>query len=233
IEDTPCYKTFAPDSDDVNYSEGSLVGYRWYNAKKIPVQFPFGWGLSYTTFRLSVSDPGLSIDKSLGFERVLAPAGCKQAVVTVENTGKYAGSQVIQVYMEGQLCGFSKVFVNPGTSKSVIIELENYQSAIKEEMPPITENFHNPLLDKEGFSLSSPLGDMAKKSFGIKMLMKILTTAIAFMSHKSKEDPSVKIAIAAICENPLESLISTSGGMISEKIARKIVKIANKNRKRS
>lgn len=228
IEDTPCYKTFAPDSDDVNYSEGSLVGYRWYNAKKIPVQFPFGWGLSYTTFKLSVSAPELSIDKSLGFERVFAPAGCKQAVVTVENTGKFAGAQVVQVYMEGQLCGFSKVFVNPGTSKSVIIELENYQSAIKEETPPVTENYHNPLLDKEGFSLSSPLGDMAKKSFRIRILMKILTTAIAFMSHKSKEDPSVKIAIAAICENPLESLISTSGGMISENFARKIVKTANK-----
>ncbi|MCR4579501.1 MAG: glycoside hydrolase family 3 C-terminal domain-containing protein [Treponema sp.] len=227
VEDTPSYKTFAPDSDDVNYSEGSLVGYRWYDEKKLHVEFPFGWGLSYTTFKLSVQDPSLSIDTSRGFERIFAMPGTKQAVVTVENTGERTGSQLVQVYMEGQLCGFSKVEVTPGARKTIIIELENYQSAIAGPVNPVAADYHNPLLDSDGFTLASSMGDMAKASLRVRMVMKIFVTAIIFMSHKGKDDPSVKIAISAIKENPLESLISTSGGMISEKFALKLVKMAN------
>ncbi|MCR4733834.1 MAG: beta-glucosidase [Treponema sp.] len=231
VEDTPCCKTFAPDSDDVNYSEGSLVGYRWYNAKKIPLLFPFGWGLSYTTFKLSTNDPNLSIDRSLAFEKIIAKEGTKEAVVTVENTGKVAGSQVVQVYMNGQLCGFSKVMVNPGTSKTIIIELENYISAIPEEINPVAEDYHNPLLDSKTFTMASPLGDMAKASKRVAFILKILITASIIMTHKPKEDPAVKITISAIKENPLESLISTSGGAISEKFAKSLVKMANKGRR--
>ena len=230
VEDTPCYKTFAPDGDDVNYSEGSLVGYRWYNAKKIPVLFPFGWGLSYTSFRISTNDPKLSVDRTLGFERVFAAPGTKEAAVTVENTGKYAGCQVVQVYMNGELCAFSKVHVNPGSSSTIILELENYVSAIpaSEAPEPVAEDYHNPLLDSDGFTLASSMGDMAKVSKIVAVILKALKGSMIVLSRKSKEDPSVKITLSAISENPLESLISTSGGAISESFANWLVKKANR-----
>ena len=230
VEDTPCYKTFAPDDDDVNYSEGCLVGYRWYNTKKIPVLFPFGWGLSYTSFRISTNDPKLSVDRTLGFERVFAASGTKEAAVTVENTGKYAGCQVVQVYMNGELCAFSKVHVNPGSSSTIILELENYVSAIPASEAPktVAEDYHNPLLDSDGFTLASSMGDMAKKSKIVAVILKALKGFMIVLSRKSKEDPSVKITLSAISENPLESLISTSGGAISESFANWLVKKANR-----
>jgi len=76
--------------------------------------------------------------------------------------------------------------------------------------------------------MSSSLIDMSKDSFRIKVFLKVIKIALVIMNKKPAEDPAVKIAIAAIEENPVESLISTSGGVISEKLARTLVKWANK-----
>jgi len=230
LEDTPCYKSFGPDGDDVNYSEGCLTGYRWYDEKNLPVQFPFGWGLSYTSFKLTVNDPALKVETRRRFERVIAAPGCSQAVVTVENTGKRSGAQVVQVYREGQLCGFAKVMVNPGERKTIILELENYESVIPGPVEPVSETYHNPLLESQGFTMASSLGDMARASKRVAFILKVLTCAAIFKSHKSKEDPAVKINISALSENPLECLISISGGIVSEKFARSIVRMANKGK---
>ena len=70
---------------------------------------------------------------------------------------------------------------------------------------------------------------MAKESFGVRIILKIINMIILFsMRGKSKNDPSVKIVISAIAENPLESLISITNGIFSEKYLRKIVKLANR-----
>ncbi len=113
-----------------NYSEGILVGYRWFDAKKIEPQFPFGFGLSYTTF--SVSDLKVEASPKL-------PAGFTLgSVVTtvtaaVANTGKRDGSEAVQVYVEQakpslarpprELKGFAKVAVAAGQSSKVSIPL--------------------------------------------------------------------------------------------------------------
>ena len=71
---------------------------------------------------------------------------------------------------------------------------------------------------------------MAKESFVVRVIMKGIIRIMLFtMKGKSKDDPSVKIAISAIVENPLESLISITNGIFSEKYVRKIVKAANNN----
>lgn len=101
-------------------------------------------------------------------------------------------------------------------------------------IPSITlyEKFFNNLyveeVHKGTFTSQNSLGDMAKESRFVRIFLKILTRGLLFsMKGKSKEDPSVKIAISAIKENPLESLISTSGGLISTKLVNWILRRAN------
>jgi beta-glucosidase len=102
------------------YSEGLLVGYRWYDAKGITPLYPFGFGLSYTTFRYS----GIGVTR--------AGSGASVAF-TVTNTGSRAGAAVPQVYVGDpaaagepprQLKGFRRVRLNPGQSARVTIPLD-------------------------------------------------------------------------------------------------------------
>ena len=98
------------------YDEGIFVGYRWYDTKGIAVQYPFGHGLSYTSFEIS----GASVKRS--------GKGYK-AVCTVKNTGEVAGAEVVQLYISDteasverpskELKGFEKVYLQPGESRRV------------------------------------------------------------------------------------------------------------------
>lgn len=107
----------------IRYTEGLNMGYRWYQSQGIKPLFPFGFGLSYTSFELS----GFSVTptQSDGTAQVTVK-------VTVTNTGKIAGAEVVQVYMgipvEGQppkrLVGFQKVFLEVGQSREVIITID-------------------------------------------------------------------------------------------------------------
>lgn len=102
----------------VEYREGLYVGYRYYESAKIPVQFPFGFGLSYTTFAYS----DLRVDD-------------KKATFTLTNTGERDGAEVAQLYVSAvnphiyrpakELKGFAKVFLKAGQSKEVTIELDD------------------------------------------------------------------------------------------------------------
>ncbi len=112
------------DPNTAYYSEESLVGYRWFDTKKLPVMYPFGYGLTYTTFEYK----NLKTDK--------AKYG-KNDVITVsfdlKNTGKMAADEVAQVYVhrinpsvewpEKELKAFSRVALNPGESKTVKLEI--------------------------------------------------------------------------------------------------------------
>ncbi len=119
-EDSQAYGNF-PGDKEINYEEGILVGYRWFDTKKIEPLFPFGFGLSYTTFDYS----GLKIERT--------GSGFYTVSVTVKNTGKVHAAEVVQVYVsqdqppvlrpEKELKGFSRVDLAPGDSKTVTIKL--------------------------------------------------------------------------------------------------------------
>ncbi|MFA7369378.1 MAG: glycoside hydrolase family 3 C-terminal domain-containing protein [Kiritimatiellales bacterium] len=110
---------------DIAYQEDIFIGYRWYEAKKKPVNFPFGFGLSYTTFEMS--DIQVSA-KTVTKEKPVTVS------VTVKNTGKVAGAEVVQLYVHDdeasverpyrELKGFQKVFLQPGESKTVTMALD-------------------------------------------------------------------------------------------------------------
>lgn len=123
--DCPSYKNFGGENKEVWYGEGMYVGYRWYDARHIQPMYPFGYGLSYTTFAVtdvSVED-GVNVDRE--------PVRLR---VTVRNTGKLPGSEVVQVYVhdveckfdrpEKELKGFQKVFLQPGEERTVTLELD-------------------------------------------------------------------------------------------------------------
>ena len=99
----------------VNYEEDILVGYRWFDTKGLPVVYPFGYGLSYTTFDYS----NLNTDKE-----TYDQADTIQATFTLTNTGDREGAEVAQLYVSDPVCsvmrpvkelkGFKKVFLKPG-----------------------------------------------------------------------------------------------------------------------
>ena len=108
-----------------HYSEGVYVGYRWYATQEIPVQFPFGHGLSYTTFEYSNAKSARSSMKS-GEKLVVA--------VDVTNTGDVDGAEVVQLYIADpessvdrpvkELKGFEKVWLKAGEKKTVRFEID-------------------------------------------------------------------------------------------------------------
>ena len=122
-EHGPSYFDFTPSEKEmptVNYTEGLLVGYRWYDTRKLPVLYPFGHGLSYTSFAYS----DFSINK-----KIMRADEEATVSLSVTNTGERSGSQVIQMYVhmcdslyqrpEKELRDFVKVYLEPGETKQI------------------------------------------------------------------------------------------------------------------
>ena len=108
----------------VNYEEDILVGYRWFDTKGLPVVYPFGYGLSYTTFNYS----NLNTDK-----KTYDQADTIQATFTLTNTGDREGAEVAQLYVSDPVCsvmrpvkelkGFKKVFLKLGESRRITLDI--------------------------------------------------------------------------------------------------------------
>ena len=313
-EDVPCAQWFAKETDTVEYRESIFTGYRYYETFGVPVQFEFGFGLSYTTFEysdLKVSEPDVD--------------GNVAVSLTVKNTGNVAGKETVQIYVippetgiirsKIELKGFAKAELASGESKRVELSLDKRSFCIystakrdfvvpdgdytivaaasvkdirlqatvhvggvtlpsqKEEFPSYfpmaasekssgTEsvaangNGKCPHFDvpreefeklyslgfdggrtipvhkapqKGQFTLESSLEMMMEKSRFVRAFFWLLERVLYFMNRgKPKDDPSVKIVIQGVKENPLESLISTSNGALSAKFLRFIVRRANR-----
>ena len=121
----PGIKTEDDEFWQTHYSEGVYVGYRWYATQEIPVQFPFGHGLSYTTFEYS---------NAKAAKPSMTAAGTLKVSVDVENTGSVDGAEVVQLYIADpeasvdrpakELKGFEKVFLKAGQKKTVTFEID-------------------------------------------------------------------------------------------------------------
>lgn len=124
LEDNPSYLSYIGEGDMVEYREGIFVGYRYYDKKKMDVLFPFGYGLSYTTFAYS----NLKVDKES-----IKDTDTMTVSVDVTNTGKMAGKEVVQLYVADkestvirpvkELRDFAKVELAPGETKTVSFTL--------------------------------------------------------------------------------------------------------------
>lgn len=125
LSDNPSYLNFPGESDRVRYQEGIFVGYRYYDKKEIEPLYPFGYGLSYTSFEyknIDISKSEMNDDEEV------------TVTVTVKNTGKVKGKEIVQLYVNNEkssvirpikeLKGFEKVTLNPGEEKKIVFVLD-------------------------------------------------------------------------------------------------------------
>jgi beta-glucosidase len=125
LEDAPSYPEFPAKNREANYGEGIFIGYRYYDVRNAKPLFPFGFGLSYTTFsysNLRVTPAVVTDTENISVE------------VTVKNTGKVSGKEVVQLYVreeqprvvrpEKELKAFAKVALEPGEEKTVNFRLQ-------------------------------------------------------------------------------------------------------------
>jgi beta-glucosidase len=128
--DPDAWKKIAPGLPpfQVHYDEGLKVGYKWYDAEKKPVLFPFGFGLSYTTYSYSdlKAEPGTN----------------PRVTFSVQNTGKRDGAEVAEIYVAlpanaeeppKRLVGWSKVWLKAGEKKEVTVEIDRQYLSIYDE----------------------------------------------------------------------------------------------------
>lgn len=125
LADTPAYLNYPGEGGKVRYGEGVFIGYRGYDAREQPVLFPFGHGLSYTTFQYSA--PRVSSQTFRDVDGLVV-------AFEVTNTGAVAGQEIAQVYVHDctasvqrppkELKGFAKVALQPGETQTVAIPLD-------------------------------------------------------------------------------------------------------------
>lgn len=131
IEHTPAYGNFPGEHGQIRYGEGLLIGHRWFEARHLPVRFPFGHGLSYTSF--DIGEP-LAERLDLVTDGTVEGTESFALSIPVANTGHRTGSHVVQIYVAPrnprvhrppqELKNFAKVRLAPGESTTVQIRLE-------------------------------------------------------------------------------------------------------------
>ncbi|KAF5013889.1 hypothetical protein FDECE_138 [Fusarium decemcellulare] len=133
LQDGPSALSFGNDNGSLYYAEGIFVGYRWFEARGIKVAFPFGHGLSYTTFAISA----LSVSPT-------------EALVDIENSGSVSGAEVLRLYVshvttanktksrflraKRTLAAFAKVHLQPGEKRCVALALTKNSTAVWDEL---------------------------------------------------------------------------------------------------
>lgn len=142
LSDNPSYLNFPGDGKKVPYAEGIFVGYRYYDKKGMDVRFPFGHGLSYTTFEYKKMQ--LSEEKIRDTDEL-------DVAVTIQNTGKMAGKEIVQLYVADltgtvqrpvkELKNFAKVDLQPGEEKTIHMKLDKrsfsyYEPAVHDWFTP-------------------------------------------------------------------------------------------------
>ena len=130
IEDTPCYGHFATASRNADYRERMFVGYRYYDTYDKPVKYPFGYGLSYTSFEYSnlQIEPLSNETADDNYNKPMA-----KVTLTVKNTGTVEGSEIVQIYAANprngicraarELRAFEKITLMPGQEQTVSVIL--------------------------------------------------------------------------------------------------------------
>ncbi len=244
LEDTPCYLDFPGWNDRVEYREGIYVGYRYYDAKNMDVLFPFGHGLSYTSFRYS----NLKIEKE-----AMTDADTVAVTCDITNTGNCAGRETAQLYVSRktagiprpvrELKGFEKVMLEPGETKTVSFTLckrafAYYNTDISDWYVEdgvygieIGASSRDIRLEAEikvapvkpyirPFTLDSSMGDL----MAFPAAMAAMSPILAAFGGGSTDgnDDAMGMGVSAIemfKGMPLRSLVSFSGGAFPEELA--------------
>lgn len=248
LSDNPSYLFFPGEGDRVEYREGLFVGYRYYDKKQLEPLFPFGYGLSYTSFEYS----NLTVDK-----KKLLDSDQLRVSVDIENTGFLAGSEIVQLYIrdpdssvirpDKELKGFDKVELAAGEKKTVTFELDRrsfayYDIEIKDWavetgtfeilvgkssrdiMLSETVEVQSTTERSSRFHRNSTVADMMTSEPGAVFIKKFMS----MLPFASAMDPSHSEMLKAFMEfMPLRSLVSFSGGKFTEEQLHDLLKQLN------
>ena len=247
LEDNPSYLNFPGEGDTVSYSEGVFVGYRYYDKKKTGVLFPFGYGLSYTTFgyaNLQVSS------------RTIQDTDTLHVTVEVTNTGSVFGREVVQLYIADreatvnrpvkELRGFDKIGLAPGETKTVSFTLGKrdfayYNTALSDWHVEsgqfeviIARSCNEPVLTETVYVETTTVIPRRctpdtifldiKQDEKAMALVRPLLEQSQFIPARENEDADEgledRIFASMLDYMPLRSLVSFGGGVTAEDVAR-------------
>ena len=245
LEDNPSFLSFGGDGKKVEYNEGIYVGYRYYEAKKQPVRWAFGHGLSYTSFEYS--NLHLSSDAMNDENQILVG-------VDVTNTGKCEGKEVVQLYIADkngtvnrpvkELKGFTKTSLLPGETKRVQMkinarDLSFYHEELKDWYAPSGRyellighasddirlscdiTFTTRKMLSFHITRATTVGELLADSRTAAMTMQMLAAVQQASEGTSEEDTDSQMMQALLDGLPLKSLsvLGVPGEMIDEMIS--------------
>ena len=212
-EDVPSHESFGKTLQEV-YTEGTGVGYRYYQKHGITVRYPFGHGLSYTTFTHSEWQKNGNTYTQ-----------------TITNTGSRFGGEVAQLYVDGELKGFDKVYLQPGESKTVTIIVEE-----KEEKAWSDTYFVPDLPKSYPITLESRFTDLQQSFMGRILFNAVLSVAKKQMKKADKMPDSPEkenakkgaLFLKRILEsNSLRSMSMSAGQSMPWHVANGMMEMAN------
>ncbi len=248
LADTPCYTSFPGDGDFVAYHESIYVGYRHYDTRDMAVRYPFGHGLSYTTFAYG----NLTVDHD-----TIAPDGTLIVSVDVTNTGGVAGKEAVQLYVRGahkgisrpaqELRAFDKVALEAGETKTVRFTLDSrafayweprihgwyvesgaYDVLIGASSRDIRQSARVTVTENKPLPVpvtpDTPLGDLLTLPGGREILAPLFAAFGGIAGDPEKMDPATAALMeAAVRELPLHALRNMAGDAFPDAAMRQVI----------
>ena len=252
LSHNPSYLNFPGEGNKVEYREGVFVGYRYYDKKEIEPLFPFGYGLSYTTFEYT----DISVDK-----KEITDKETIEVKVKVKNTGKVKGKEIVQLYIrdveskvnrpEKELKGFEKIELAPGEEKTVTFKLDKrsfayYNTEIrdwyvesgefeilvgkssKEIELKETVKVNSTVTIKKKYDRNSLIRDLLEDPKAEKMIIDLIDSILEKIKEPGKEKEDVNNVIKWIMDMPLRGLVSFSKGTFNDEMLQKFLEVLNK-----
>ncbi|MGB4714025.1 MAG: glycoside hydrolase family 3 C-terminal domain-containing protein [Defluviitoga tunisiensis] len=252
LSHNPSYLNFPGEGNKVEYREGVFVGYRYYDKKEIEPLFPFGYGLSYTTFEYT----DISVDK-----KEITDKETIEVKVKVKNTGKVKGKEIVQLYIrdveskvnrpEKELKGFEKIELAPGEEKTVTFKLDKrsfayYNTEIrdwyvesgefeilvgkssKEIELKETVKVNSTVTIKKKYDRNSLVRDLLEDPKAEKMIIDLIDSILEKIKEPGKEKEDVNNVIKWIMDMPLRGLVSFSKGNFTDEMLQKLLEVLNK-----
>ncbi|WP_372662328.1 beta-glucosidase [Cohnella sp.] len=253
LEHNPSQLNFPGEGDRVEYKEGLFVGYRYYDTKQIEPLFPFGFGLSYTTYEYS--NLVLSKKNILNDEQA-------EVTVTIKNTGSYIGKEIVQLYVRDvessvirpskELKGFAKVELQPGQSKTVVFKLDKRSFAYynielkdwhiesgefevlvgrssKEILLRDTLNVESTTFLQQVYHRNSTIGDLMGNPQAQSIIKDwISQTPFGAIANEDGEDSDHSDMMNAMMKYmPLRGLVGFSGGSLTDEALDEVLRQLN------
>ena len=251
LQDNPSYLNFPGDAKRVEYREGIFVGYRHYDAAEVDVLFPFGHGLTYTTFAygpLTVSKQTVFDDQKL------------EVSVEVTNTGPVAGSEVVQLYVGDrkasvlrpvrELKGFAKVALAPGEKKTVSFTLDQRSWAFwsvaeggwrvetgefdlsvgassRDLRSSATVTVRSTAPDKTHYDQNTRLGDLVDHPVGGVFVRTVMAQMRKNFGEYEPGSAEQQMMDNMVAEMPLRNLVRFAGGKLPPVVLDVLVGVLN------